>query len=838
MTAISQDPYSLPLFPDIDGAAVLQDTPPAVTAQTALFPAPAEVLAPTPGPEPEPEPEPPQSPAALSRPAPLPDAEPATTASTLATLRQWSDAGWLRQLDSAMAAFVAELDPQAPPPVLVATALLAHMEGRGHTCLPLAPLLARPGAVLAWQSEAQDALAQLWAGLPAQLSEWHAALQASSVVLRVPGGGGDDGGGGGDMSLDAGQPLVLSGIAAAPLLYLRRYWGYEDAVAQQVRERTASAAPATAAGASASAGADAGADAGAGADADAARLRPWLERLFAPERGVPAAAVPTMAGTAGTSGVPALPLLPDGTGTDWQQIACAMALRGRLSVITGGPGTGKTYTAARLLALLFAVDARPERLRVALAAPTGKAAARLKQSIDAALAGLHQRLGGALDLPALTQRMGAARTLHALLGARPDTRQFRHHAGNPLDVDVLIVDEASMVHLEMMAALLAALPPTARLVLLGDKDQLASVEAGAVLGDLCRDAEAGRYSAQTARYALAATGQALPPAFLEPEGGSAAPALAQHTVMLRTSRRFGGPIGQLARAVNAGDDYTARQLLVSDTSGALHRQEGATPAAVLQLAVHGRTGAPRSTADAPPACFGSYLQLLAQRPGGADPAQHADWVLRVLAAFDRFRLLCAVRDGEWGAAGLNRAVQGALQSAGLLHARGEWYAGRPVMVTHNDPALGVFNGDVGLALPAPSAAAAGSSAVSSGTAPGLRVYFADGAQLRSVGVGRLAHVETAFAMTVHKSQGSEFEHTVLVLPPRAGAVLTRELLYTGITRARQAFTLVAAQPGLLAAAVQQRTQRASGLQSLLERGATDLHGAHGVASAPGARAAP
>ena len=375
-------------------------------------------------------------------------------------------------------------------------------------------------------------------------------------------------------------------------------------------------------------------------------------------------------------------------------------------------------------------------------------------------------------------------------------------------------------------------------MLLGDKDQLASVEAGAVLGDLCQGAEAGRYSVQTAQYALAATGQALPPAFLEPGDGSTAPALAQHTVMLRTSRRFGGPIGQLARAVNAGDADAARQLLASDTRGALHSQEGATPAAVLQLAVHGRAHAPRSTADAPPACFGSYLQLLAQRPSGADPAQHADWVLRVLAAFDRFRLLCAVREGEWGAAGLNRAVQGALESAGLLHARGEWYAGRPVMVTRNDPALGVFNGDVGLALPAPSAAAAGSSAVSSGTAPGLRVYFADGAQLRSVGVGRLAHVETAFAMTVHKSQGSEFEHTVLVLPPRAGAVLTRELLYTGITRARQAFTLVAAQPGLLAAAVQQRTQRASGLQSLLERGATDLHGAPGVASAPGARAAP
>ena len=704
------------------------------------------------------------------------DSEPATVANTLATLRQWSDAGWLRQLDSALAAFVAELDPQATPALLVATALVAHMEGRGHTCLPLAPLVARPGAVLAWPADAQDALAQLWAGLPVPLTDWQAALQASGVV-HVPGGGG----------LDAGQPLVLSGTLAAPLLYLRRYWGYECAVAQQVLERTASPALA----------AEPGADMDNFSHAGAGSLRPWLERLFAPSEGVP---VPAMSESSKASASEE----PDGSATDWQQLACAIAMRGRLSVITGGPGTGKTYTAARLLALLFAVDAEPERLRVALAAPTGKAAARLKQAIDAALGGLHQRLGGALDLPALTQRMGAARTLHALLGARPDTRQFRHHAGNPLDVDVLIVDEASMVHLEMMAALLAALPPSARLVLLGDKDQLASVEAGAVLGDLCRDAEAGRYSTQTAQYALAATGQALPAAFLE-QGGGAAPALAQHTVMLRRSRRFGGPIGQLARAVNAGDAATAHQLLAHDASGALLSQEGASPAAVLELAVHGRAGAPAS--------YRAYLELLAQRPSAPDADQHSAWVLRVLTAFERFRVLCAVREGEWGAGGLNRAVQGALERAGLLQARGEWYAGRPVMVTRNDPALGVFNGDVGLALPAPPPVAASGSA-----APGLRVYFADGAQLRSVGVGRLAHVETAFAMTVHKSQGSEFEHTVLVLPPQAGAVLTRELLYTGITRARQAFTLVAAQPGLLATAVQQRTQRASGLQGLLERG--------------------
>lgn len=718
---MTKDLFSMPLFADLDAAPIAPFAPMASVASAV---APGAPLAPT------------------------------TVAATLATLRQWSDAGWLRQLDTALAAFVADLDPHAAPALLVATALLAHMEGRGHTCLPLAPLLAQPGVVMGWPAQALEALNTLWAGLPGDLALWRAALQESRVVYATGQG------------VDGGQPLVLSGSAGAPRLYLRRYWTYERAVAQQVLQRTA--APVA---------------------VDAAAVRPWLDRLFEPGAGV--------------EGAPARPAAPD-----WQKLACAMALRGRFSVITGGPGTGKTYTAARLLALLFAVDTQPERLRVALAAPTGKAAARLKQSIDAALTELHARLGNDLDLPALTQRMGAARTLHALLGARPDTRQFRYHAGQPLDVDVLIVDEASMVHLEMMAALLAALPPTARLVLLGDKDQLASVEAGAVLGDLCRDAQAGRYSDSTARYALAAAGEVIDPAYLQTSGTP--PALAQHTVMLRESRRFGGPIGQLALAVNRGDAEAAQQLLAHDASGALARHEGATPAAVVQLALHGRTGAPAS--------YRAYLDCLAQRPAGHEVPAHERWVCTVLAAFERFRLLCAVREGDWGAVGLNRAVERALQSAGLLQPRGEWYAGRPVMVTRNDPALGVFNGDIGIALPAPPVAPPARAVEGAASATRLRVYFADGPQLRSVGVGRLAHVETAFAMTVHKSQGSEFEHTVLVLPPHAGAVLTRELVYTGITRARQAFTLVSAQPGLLATAVQQRTQRASGLQGLLEQG--------------------
>ncbi|UGQ48999.1 exodeoxyribonuclease V subunit alpha [Massilia endophytica] len=533
--------------------------------------------------------------------------------------------------------------------------------------------------------------------------------------------------------LDFKQPLVLDGER----LYLRRYWRDETTVAASVRRRAAATQA-----------------------VDAGEVRRWLDRLFdhATREG----------------------------GPDWQKTACAVALRGGLAVITGGPGTGKTYTVARLLALLFAM-AGPDAagLRIALAAPTGKAAARLKQSIDGALEQLGERLGDALPLRELAGRMGAARTLHSLLGARPDTRSFAHHAGNPLDVDVLIVDEASMIHLEMMASLLAALPDHARLILLGDKDQLASVEAGAVLGDLCYQAEAGGYSEETLAYVRSAAGQEIPPAFAGDAG-----ALAQRIVMLRQSRRFGGPIGQLAGAVNRGDAEAARQVLQADSGGVLQWLDGAQPSDALHLAVEGRPGAGGGYRD--------YLAMLKSMPG---PEQDYDaWVGRVLEAFERFRLLCAVREGEWGVAGLNEAIEQRLEAARLIRRRGEWYVGRPVMVTRNDYATGVYNGDIGLTLPDPAR-------------PGsLRVYFSDGETVRSVLATRLRNVETAYAMTVHKSQGSEFRHTVLVLPREGGAVLARELVYTGITRAREYFTLVSPNAAVLAQAVAERTHRASGLR--------------------------
>jgi exodeoxyribonuclease V alpha subunit len=436
------------------------------------------------------------------------------------------------------------------------------------------------------------------------------------------------------------------------------------------------------------------------------------------------------------------------------------------------------------------------------AAPTGKAAARLKQSIDLALGQLSQALPDALDWAMLGQRLKESLTLHRLLGARPDTRALRHDAHHPLEVDLLVVDEASMVHLEMMAALLAALPERARLVLLGDKDQLASVEAGAVLGDLCGSAERGQYDTDSLAWIAACTGGVVPSA-LHCGADASPPALAQQTVMLRESRRFQGAIGALATAVNAGDALAADAVL---RRGGVAVQRLAMPEAgapmlqsVLRLALHGRPGAPIGYDD--------YLGALRERPPAGDAEGHRAWIIRVVRAFERVRLLCALRGGEWGVTGLNTRIESHLRGRGDIARQGEWYVGRPVMITRNDAALGVYNGDVGVALPGVEG-------------KGLRVWLLDGESQppRSVMASRLPQTETAFAMTVHKSQGSEFEHVALVLPPYLTPVLTRELVYTGITRAKTAFTLVAPDPTVWTQALQRRTRRASGLPGLLLSG--------------------
>jgi len=537
--------------------------------------------------------------------------------------------------------------------------------------------------------------------------------------------------------VDRHQPLVLENGR----LYLRRFWRDERSIARLIGERTQTRRV-----------------------VDTQHAKVLLDKLF--------------------------PRVKDDPEADWQKIACAIAARSNVAIITGGPGTGKTYTVARLLALLYALSEQPQQLRFALAAPSGKAAVRLKESIDRALVGLGKHAGVDIDVAGLAAGLPASRTLHSLLGADPSTRAVRHDVNNPLDVDVLIVDEASMVHLEMMADVLEALPSNAMLVLLGDKDQLSSVEAGAVLGDLCDGAQAGNYDPDTAEYVFQTCGERLPASMVS--GGSP---LAQCTVMLRKSRRYGGAIGQLALAVNANRVARAQDILSQTGDDALAWRDRARQSDLLDLAVRGRAGAEGG--------YARYLALVAAGPQDDGELAHHQWVETVLHAFDQFRILCAVRQGEWGVEGVNQAIEQRLIQERLITRGGEWYVGRPVMVTQNDHAMGVFNGDVGVTLPDASPRRR------------LRVYFQGGGGISSVLPTRLPHIETAYAMTVHKVQGSEFAHTVLALPHKPSAVVVRELIYTGITRASERFTLCTPNAAVLNDGMYAQTKRVSGLREFI-----------------------
>jgi exodeoxyribonuclease V alpha subunit len=439
----------------------------------------------------------------------------------------------------------------------------------------------------------------------------------------------------------------------------------------------------------------------------------------------------------------------------------------------------------RLLALLTA-QARAEQsslyksLRIRLAAPTGKAASRLGESIQSAMAQLPLALQ--IDPPP------APETLHRLLQFTPDAplRELPQ-----LTCDVLVVDEASMIDLEMMARLLAAVPLTARLILLGDKDQLASVEAGAVLAQLCEGADRGGYSATTADWIQAHTGQDVR-GFGHSSDSSAA--LAQHTVMLRHSRRFDADsgIGHWAQAVNAGD-ISAVKTLLAHCPGAQASTDALFPPDVDLLPVQ-RLPHP-AVAEIVQQGWSEWLLLL--KPMRLSQAVCSDaQALELIERFADFQVLCALRNGPWGVENLDQCI-----SRWLGGGAERWYSGRPVMVTRNDPNLKLMNGDVGQCLPTPN---------------GLRVAFPDGkGGVRWVLPSRLDAVETVFAMTVHKSQGSEYDHVLMVLPDREAPVLTRELLYTGITRAKSHLTWWVPRASVLWAAANQRVTRSGGLAEAL-----------------------
>jgi len=653
------------------------------------------------------------------------------------TLATWTEAGWLRPLDWAFGRFLWTEAPDASPWLIMAATLASHQLGRGHVCLDLASTLEEPALALSLPPEGivpSDSESATPPSVPAEVFKGLTAARWREE-LNHPQLTGDS---------EGSSPLVIAGHR----LYLRRFWAYEQQVLSQIGQRLQPAMP-------------------GGQPPDAYEISTVLTALFTDADG--------------------------NTTLDWQRLACALAVRNPFSIITGGPGTGKTTTVLKVLALLQSLalsDSKAQRpLRIQLAAPTGKAAARLTQSIASRVEGLDlSTLLNAEQVRNAIPRI--VTTLHRLLGSRPDTRHFRHDARNPLGLDVLVIDEASMIDLEMMASVLMALPSHARLILLGDKDQLASVEAGAVLGALCQRAEQGHYTEVTRQWLQKTTGLLLPEAMIDPEGTP----LDQAVTMLRESHRFtaSSGIGQLALAVNAGNAKAALEILNTPPQDLLYLKLGEKAETAFEaLVLDGGTSSDHpegAEKNVPPRVgYRHYLNLLRteHRPqADASPEDWDGWARQVLSAHDQFQLLCAVRKGPWGVEGLNQRIETLLASKHLIKKQGEWYAGRPVLVTRNDYALGLMNGDIGVTLAIQDPGQ---------KAPVLRVAFPnyDGDRLiKWVNPTRLNDVETVFALTVHKSQGSEFTHTALALPNRPNPILTRELLYTGITRASRWFTLV------------------------------------------------
>jgi exodeoxyribonuclease V alpha subunit len=444
---------------------------------------------------------------------------------------------------------------------------------------------------------------------------------------------------------------------------------------------------------------------------------------------------------------------------DWQAVAAATACLQPLCVITGGPGTGKTTTVTRLLSALLS---EKPGLRIALAAPTGKAAARMTESIRQA-----RERGGLENADGIPS---VSFTLHRLLGWSP--RGFRYHAGRCLPFDCVVVDEASMIDLPMMAHLLSALAPEARLIMLGDRDQLASVEAGSVLADLCdAGAEHGVTPAFAARLSEL-TGYDLSQV-TEPACSPMQNAMMQ----LRKSHRFdeNSGIGALARAVNQGNTAATQAVFA-----------GTEFSDVVRLDPDSEEWQARVLDG-----YRQYCDLIRK-----DVAP--EWILD---AFDQFQVLVALRNGPFGVEETNRRIERLLNRAGLLSDTSQhWYPGRAVMITRNDYDIGLYNGDIGIML-----RHEGQDRV---------VFRNTEGGLRFLSPGRLPSHETAFAMTVHKSQGSEFSEVLLLLPAKWQQVITRELVYTALTRAKKQFYCQAGE-ACWNMALNSRTERASGLRDAL-----------------------
>ncbi|WP_330927280.1 exodeoxyribonuclease V subunit alpha [Candidatus Sororendozoicomonas aggregata] len=672
-------------------------------------------------------------------------------------LKTMSVEGLIRPIDYQFARFIGQLHHTDPvnPVMLLCSALVSHQLGQGHVCLSFAALQSHQLI-----EGAEEISAQLVSksGLP--VDQWPQHLTQSPVVGdgRTP------------------TPLVLDNNR----LYLYRYWLYEIKVAAFIRCQKQ-----------------------AEVDSEAASL--ILDRLFkrqytfiytqcAPLKEPSAqkealikwldikhadrldwpSIYRCLSGAKKPEDLTDLDkLIPGKYCLNWQKIAAAQAAMEHFTLISGGPGTGKTTTVTKLLAMLVELSLHKPALPVIrLVAPTGKAAARLTQSIGAAIDSLDCDQAVTSAIPT------EAGTIHRLLEVLPGNRGFRHHQHNRLHLDILVVDEASMIDLPLMSRLLEALPDHARLILLGDQDQLASVEAGSVLGDICEAAEGG-YSVATATRLTRLTGFPLEK---KPYTADTPGPINDNLCLLEKSYRFDqrSGIGSLANAINTKNIKALKRTFSSGFNDiTLYSTDEADYQTLIALCTE---------------CYRAYLgEIHSGRSYG-----------EILQAFGQFQLLCALREGKYGVSGLNMAIEQSLIREQLIAQDRLWYEGRPVLVTQNSHDLGLYNGDIGIAL--------------NDNDGRLRVIFGmpDGS-IKTVLPSRLPAHETVYAMTIHKSQGSEFDHAAVVLPDKVSPVLTRELIYTGITRAKKKLDLFCRKK-LLVDATQTATARLSGLKARL-RGA-------------------
>jgi len=456
-----------------------------------------------------------------------------------------------------------------------------------------------------------------------------------------------------------------------------------------------------------------------------------------------------------------------------QCLAAASAVLRRLTVVAGGPGTGKTTTVARIVALLAeqaAASGSPAPL-VALAAPTGKAAARLEEAVHSEAPSLCVEDAVRASLLALQ-----ASTLHRLLGWRPDSHsRFRHHRGQRLPHDVVIVDETSMVSLSLMARLVEAVRPDARLILVGDPGQLASIEAGAVLGDVVGPASDELLIGASAREVLASVIPGGVVAANPPEGTT----IADGIVVLDRVHRFGGAIARLAEAIRRGDADAVLEVLADEPDGVQWIPVDVTDASVEDALAPVRDraiAAARAVTDA-------------ARAGSARQA---------IEALSSFRLLCAHRRGPEGVATWTARIEAWLsEEIDDFDADDRWYVGRPLLVTENDYELRLYNGDTGVVVQIDP--------------DRLSAAFERPGEILEFSPSRLGTVDTVYAMTIHKSQGSQFETAAVLLPAPSSRILTRELLYTAATRARELLILAGTEE-TIRAAVGRPIARASGLR--------------------------